>query len=67
MEHEKICKWFTVCPLKMFYEQGKVDKKWLEKYCWSDNPECVRRKKEEKGIYHPDNMMPDGTIDKTLK
>jgi hypothetical protein len=27
----------------------------------------VRRKIEEEGQYHPDNMLPDGTIDEKLK
>jgi len=22
--HKKTCKWFEVCPLKRFYEQGKL-------------------------------------------
>jgi len=26
----------------------------------------VRNKMEEEGLYHPDNMLPDGTIDKDL-
>jgi hypothetical protein len=63
----KLCKWFAVCPLKQVYEQGKLDERWVEEYCWRDNPECVRRKMEEKGVYHPDNMLPDGTIDGGLR
>jgi len=65
--HKIICRWFDVCPLKTYYEQGKLDKKWIEDYCLSNNPSCVRKKMEEKGIYHPDNMLPDGTVDKNLK
>lgn len=67
MKDKNICKWFGVCPLKRFYEQGKLDKKWVQDYCWSNNPDCVRKKMEEEGLYHPDNMLPDGTIDKKLK
>ena len=66
MKH-RICKWFDVCPLKRYYEQGKLDKKWIEDYCWRNNPNCVRKNMEENGAYHPDNMLPDGTIDKGLK
>jgi len=66
MKH-KICKWFEVCPLKRYYEQGKLDKKWIEDYCWMNNPNCIRKKMEEKGEYHPDNMLPDGTVDKSLR
>ena len=64
MNYKEVCKWFSVCPLKMFYEQGKLDKKWVENYCWSNYSKCTRYKMEEKGFYHPDNMMPDGRIDK---
>ncbi len=23
------CKWFPVCPMKYFYEQGELDRKWI--------------------------------------
>ena len=67
MSSKEICKWFDACPLKRFYEQGKLDKEWIEDYCWGDYSKCVRYKMEEGGIYHPDNMMPDGTINGGLK
>ena len=67
MDHKRVCEWFDVCPLKHFYEQGKLDKKWIEEYCWQDNPGCIRKRLEEGGVYHPDNMLPDGTIDETLR
>ena len=66
MKSGKTCKWFEVCPLKKFYEQKKINKKWVEDYCWTDYSKCVRYDMEERGIYHPDNMLPDGSIDKTL-
>jgi len=28
---------------------------------------CKRYEMEEKGIFHPDNMLPSGNIDKSLK
>ncbi|MEA3490238.1 MAG: uracil-DNA glycosylase [Candidatus Omnitrophota bacterium] len=67
MSYKKVCKWFDVCPLKRFYERGKLDKKWIDEYCRRDNSECVRKKLEEDGVYHPDNMLPDGTIDEGLR
>ena len=67
MNRKETCKWFNVCPLKRFYEQGKLDRKWIENYCQGDYSKCVRYKMEEEGSYHPDNMMPDGTIDERLK
>ena len=66
MNHKEVCKWFDVCPLKSFYEQGKLNKKWVEGYCWGDYLKCIRYKMEEEGLYHSDNMMPDGTIDEDL-
>ena len=62
MNLDKICYWFDMCPLKKFYEQGRIDKRWIEDYCFGDFSKCVRRKMEEKNLYHPDNMMPDGTV-----
>ena len=67
MKDERICHWFDVCPLKRFFEEGKLDRKWVEDYCFSNNPNCVRKKMEENGEYHPDSMLPDGTIDGNLK
>lgn len=66
MRDKTYCKWFEVCPLKRFYEQEKLDKKWIEDYCRGDYLRCRRYKMEEKGIYHPDNMLPDGSIDENL-
>lgn len=61
------CKWFPVCPMKRYYEKGKIDEKWIKNYCKGDWSNCVRFKKEERGEYHPDWMLPDGTIDDSLK
>ncbi len=63
---KKMCKWYFVCPMKYFYEQGKIDKSWIENYCKNNGKNCVRYEKEEAGIYHPDNMLPNGEIDENL-
>ncbi|MCF7793569.1 MAG: uracil-DNA glycosylase [Candidatus Cloacimonetes bacterium] len=60
------CKWYQTCPMKYFIEQGKLDKKWMEKYCWGDWQNCIRFQLEEKGIFHSDNMLPDGMINNSL-
>ncbi|RLG20892.1 uracil-DNA glycosylase [Candidatus Micrarchaeota archaeon] len=62
-----LCKWYSVCPMKRFYEEGKIDKHWIEDYCFGDFRKCKRYQMEEKGEYHPDNMLPDGSIDESLK
>lgn len=62
-----ICKWYDVCPMKKFFEEGKLDKKWIENYCFKGGKNCKRYEMEEKGIPHPDNMLPNGEIDNSLK
>ena len=59
---QKQCKWFSVCPMKRFYDQGKLDKKWIDLYCKGNWKNCIRYQMEENGRYHPDNMLPNGTI-----
>lgn len=66
MAKENICRWYHVCPMKRFFEEGRLDKKWIDGYCKGNFSSCVRRKMEEEGRYHPDNMLPDGTINKRL-
>ncbi|MBN2103195.1 uracil-DNA glycosylase [bacterium] len=61
------CKWFPVCPMKWYYEKGRLDKKWIEKYCRGDWESCVRFKMEEERRFHHDWMLPDGSIDNSLK
>ena len=64
---EKTCEWFNTCSLKKFYEEGKLAKRWIENYCFGDNSRCIRKKMEEQGRYHPDNMLPNGEVRKNLK
>ena len=62
------CKWYDVCPLRRFERRGKLDKSWARNYCESNNnwQNCKRYQLEEKGIYHPDNMLPNGEIDESI-
>ncbi len=60
--NQKICKWYNVCPIKRFYEEGKIDKKWIEHYCFRGGKGCKRYEMEENGIPHPDNMLPNGEL-----
>ncbi|RLI42905.1 uracil-DNA glycosylase [Candidatus Bathyarchaeota archaeon] len=53
--------------MKRFYEEGKLDGKWIEEYCMGDCKRCIRYKLEEAGVPHPDNMLPNGKIMKSLK
>ena len=61
------CKWYCCCPVRWFTEEGKLEKRWVEEYCLGGKwPECVRYRMEESGEYHPDNMLPDGSIREDL-
>jgi hypothetical protein len=62
------CKWYSVCPLRRYEREDRIGTIWAEKYCKSDDGwiKCERYKLEERGIYHPDKMLPDGTIDQKL-
>ncbi len=61
------CKWYPMCPMKRYVERGLLERKWIELYCKGNWEDCVRYKKEEDGIYHPDWMLPDGSIDNDLR
>ena len=52
--------------MKRFYEEGKLDKKWIENYCFNNGKNCIRYGLEEREIYHPDNMLPNGEINNGL-
>jgi hypothetical protein len=60
------CKWYRSCPLGRYTEAGKLEHYWVENYCLVRNRHCKRYQMEEKGEYHPDNMMPDGSIREDL-
>jgi uracil-DNA glycosylase len=62
-----VCKWYALCPLHRFYEQGMLDRKWIDLYCKGDWVRCERYKMEEQGYPHPDRMLPDGSMNFELK
>ena len=61
------CKWYPTCPMKGFYEEGKLDEKWIELYCKGDWESCIRYQMEERGEPHPDWMLQDGSTDERLR
>lgn len=61
------CKWFPSCPLKRFYDEGKLRREWIERYCRGDWESCVRFQMEERGEPHPDWMLQDGSISESLR
>lgn len=65
--HTNECKWHRVCPMKFFYDSGKLDVKWIDAYCRGNWERCVRYQMEERGEPHSDNMLPNGITDETLR
>ena len=61
------CKWYSLCPMKRFHEEGRLEERWVAYYCKGDWRRCVRFELEEKGEPHPDWMLPDGSLDEGLK
>jgi uracil-DNA glycosylase len=63
------CKWYNVCPLRRWESKGFIGQDWAEQYCLSDTnwKNCQRYQMEAENIPHPDNMLPDGSIDGRLK
>ena len=62
----RICKWYNICPMKRFYEEGRVDKELIEKYCLGDYKKCKRYQLVEKGKFCSDYILPNGKIDRRL-
>ena len=53
--------------MKGFYKEGKLDKKWIENYCFQNGENCKRLEMVNRGVTCADNILPDGEIDETLK
>jgi len=58
----KPCKWYYACPIKKYTEKGKLERCGIENYCLVNNNTCIRYQMQEKGKYHPDNMLPNGVL-----
>jgi hypothetical protein len=61
------CRWYPVCPMKWLTEAGKLDPGWTNAFCKGDWKRCVRYQMEQRGEPHPDDMLPDGSIDEGLR
>lgn len=66
---KNLCRWYDeTSAMKRAYDSGKLDKKWIEKYCWNGGKDCVRKERFEKeGYISPDHVLPDGSEDPNLK
>lgn len=63
------CRWYSVCPLRRLEREGQLPTCWAQDYCRTmDNwRHCRRYQLEQEGIPHPDNMLPNGDIDKSIQ
>jgi len=54
--------------LRRFERQGRLSRKWAKEYCKSDDnwKNCRRYQLEESGVFHADNMLPNGKVDESL-
>ena len=67
MSTQKKCPHYVTCPMRTYYAEGKISKQWVDEYCFGDFEACVRKLLEDDGVYHSDQMMPDGKIDRRLQ
>ena len=69
MGKRNVCRWYDeTSGMKRAYDQGLLDKVWIENYCWKGGEGCVRKKRfEQEGYVSPDYVLPDGTVDERLK
>lgn len=61
------CKWYRTCPIRRYTEQGRIESKWVERYCLVGNPDCVRYQMEAAGAFHLDHMLPNGELRQELE
>ena len=69
MARQNICRWYNESSgMKRACDRGLLDRKWIEQYCFHGGKECVRKQRfEQDGYVSPDYVLPDGTVDETLK
>ena len=62
------CRWYSVCPLRRWEKEGRLSHSWAQDFCETTGNwhHCRRYQLEDRGISHPDNMLPSGQIDPTL-
>jgi hypothetical protein len=53
--------------MKRFYREGKLAEHWIKRYSKGNYNRRLRAYLQEKGKYHPDNMLPNGDIDESLE
>jgi hypothetical protein len=69
MTGKNVCVWYNeTSAMKRAYDAGRLDKKWLEDYCFNGGENCVRKRRwEGEGYISPAWVLPDGSVDEGLK
>jgi hypothetical protein len=52
--------------MKRYHEEGRIDGRWVERFCHGRWARCVRYQMVECGEPHPDWMLPDGSLEESL-
>jgi len=69
MDGKNVCVWYNeTSAMKRAYDAGRLDKHWIEDYCFSGGKNCVRKRRwEGEGYVSPGWVLPDGSVDEGLK
>lgn len=69
MEGKNVCVWYNeTSAMKRAYDAGRLEKKWIEDYCFNGGENCVRKRRwEGEGYISPAWVLPDGSVDEGLK
>ena len=69
MAEKNVCVWYNdTSGMKRAYDAGRLDKHWLDDYCFNGGKNCVRKKRwEGEGYVSPSWVLPDGSVDEDLK
>jgi hypothetical protein len=69
MADKNVCIWYNeTSAMKRAYDAGRLDKHWIEDYCFSGGKSCVRKRRwEGEGYVSPAWVLPDGSVDEGLK
>lgn len=61
------CRWYPACPMKRYYEEGLLEKHYINTYCYDRWESCARYRLEMAGKPHPNWLRQDGVLDERLK
>ena len=69
MPEKNVCVWYnSTSGMKRAYDAGRLDKHWIEDYCFNGGKDCVRKKRwESEGYISPGWVLPDGSVDEDLR